>query len=56
MLKPDTADLELLMKQVADGHLRVAVERVFPLADAAKALAQSGAGHVRGKLVVSIDQ
>ncbi len=56
MLKPDSADLELLMKQVADGHLRVAIERVFPLADAPKALAQSRSGHVRGKVVVSIDQ
>jgi NADPH:quinone reductase-like Zn-dependent oxidoreductase len=55
MLKPDTADLELLMKQVAAGHLRVAIEHAYPLADAAKALAQSRAGHVRGKVVVAID-
>ncbi len=33
----------------------VAVERVFALGDAAQALAHSRAGHVRGKLVVSID-
>ncbi|MGB3428205.1 MAG: zinc-binding dehydrogenase, partial [Burkholderiaceae bacterium] len=56
MLKLDSADLELLMKQVADGHLRVAIERVFPLAVAPKALAQSRSGQVRGKVVVSIDQ
>jgi NADPH:quinone reductase-like Zn-dependent oxidoreductase len=55
MLKLDTADLELLMKQVAAGHLRVAVEHAYSLADAAKALAQSRAGHVRGKVVVAID-
>lgn len=55
MLKLDTADLEFLMKEVAVGHLRVAVERAFPLADAARALVQSRAGHVRGKLVVAID-
>ena len=55
MLKPDPADLELLMQQVAAGHLRVAVERAFPLVDAAQALMQSRAGHVRGKIVVAID-
>ena len=55
MLKLDTADLELLMKQVAAGHLRVAIEHAYPLADATKALAQSRAGHVRGKLVVAIE-
>ena len=56
MLKPDADDLELLLKQVAAGHLRVAVERTFPLADAANALVQSRTGHVRGKVVVAIDQ
>jgi NADPH:quinone reductase-like Zn-dependent oxidoreductase len=56
MLKLDSDDLELLMKQVAAGHLRVAVERTFPLADAASALVHSRAGQVRGKVVVAIDQ
>ncbi|HEX5638609.1 MAG TPA: NAD(P)-dependent alcohol dehydrogenase [Burkholderiaceae bacterium] len=56
MLKPDANDLELLMKQVAAGHLRVAVERAYPLASAADALVQSRAGQVRGKVVVAIDQ
>lgn len=55
MLKLDRADLEALMQQVAAGNLRVAVERVFSLGDAAQALAHSRAGRVRGKLVVSID-
>jgi NADPH:quinone reductase-like Zn-dependent oxidoreductase len=55
MLKLDGADLEALMQQVAAGSLRVAVERVFSLGDAAQALAHSRAGQVRGKLVVSID-
>ncbi|MDH4114400.1 MAG: NADP-dependent oxidoreductase [Burkholderiaceae bacterium] len=55
MLKPVAADLEQLMAQLAAGHLRVAIERSFPLADAAQALALSRAGHVRGKVVVAID-
>jgi NADPH:quinone reductase-like Zn-dependent oxidoreductase len=56
MLKLDGADLEALMQQVAAGSLRVVIERVFSLGDAAQALAHSRAGHVRGKLVVSIDE
>ncbi|MGZ8253835.1 MAG: zinc-binding dehydrogenase, partial [Burkholderiaceae bacterium] len=56
MLKPGGDDLELLMKQVAASHLRVAVDRTVPLADAANALLQSRAGQVRGKVVVAIDQ
>ena len=55
MLKLVPADLELLMKQLAAGHLRVAIERTFPLAAAAQALALSCAGHVRGKVVVAIE-
>jgi NADPH:quinone reductase-like Zn-dependent oxidoreductase len=55
MLKPHRADLEELMRQVAAGTLRVVVERTFSLGDAAQALIHSRAGHVRGKLVVSID-
>jgi NADPH:quinone reductase-like Zn-dependent oxidoreductase len=55
VLKPATADLELLMKQLAAGHLRVAIERTVPMADAAQALLLSRAGQVRGKLVVAID-
>jgi len=55
MLKLDGADLEDLMHQAAAGTLRVAVERAFALGDAAQALIQSRAGHVRGKLVVAID-
>lgn len=56
MLKLDANDLDLLMKQVAAGHLRVAVERTYPLAQAAEALVHSRTGQVRGKLVVAIDQ
>jgi NADPH:quinone reductase-like Zn-dependent oxidoreductase len=55
MLKLDGDDLEALMEQVAAGSLRVVVERAFALDDAAQALVQSRAGHVRGKLVVSIE-
>ncbi len=55
MLKLNPADLEWLMQQLAAGALRVAIMRTYPLAEAAAALEQSRAGHVRGKLVVAID-
>lgn len=55
MLKVQRADLDSLMQQLAAGHLRVAVERTYPLAEAAQALERSRAGQVRGKLVVAID-
>jgi NADPH:quinone reductase-like Zn-dependent oxidoreductase len=55
MLKVERTDLESLMQQVAAGHLRVAVERAYPLKDAAQALAHSRSGQVRGKVVVAID-
>lgn len=55
MLKLVPADLQQLVQQLAAGHVRVAVERTYPLADAAQALAASRAGHVHGKLIVAID-
>lgn len=55
MLKLNPADLEWLMQQLAAGALRVAIMRTYPLAQAAAALEQSRAGHVRGKLVVALD-
>jgi NADPH:quinone reductase-like Zn-dependent oxidoreductase len=55
MLTLDRARLDALMRLLASGALRVAIEKVYPLADAARALADSRAGRVRGKLVVAID-
>jgi NADPH:quinone reductase-like Zn-dependent oxidoreductase len=56
MLSPaeDGADLVALAELVADGSLRPAVERVFELDDAAKAIEHLEAGHARGKLVVRV--
>jgi NADPH:quinone reductase-like Zn-dependent oxidoreductase len=55
MLKLNPADIEWLMQQLATGAVRVAVARSYPLAEAAAALEESRAGHVHGKLVVTID-
>jgi NADPH:quinone reductase-like Zn-dependent oxidoreductase len=55
MLKLNPADLEWLMQQLGSRALRVAIMRSYPLSEAATALEQSRAGHVHGKLVVTID-
>lgn len=53
-VKPSTADLTVLAGLVDAGRLRVQVDRVFPLAQAADAHRLVEAGHVRGKVVLEI--
>lgn len=47
-------DLAALAALVEDGRLRPVVDRTFPLADTAKALASYGEGHTAGKVVVTV--
>ena len=44
----------MLTEAVADGSLRVLVERTYPLREAAEAHRQLKAGHVTGKLVLTV--
>jgi NADPH:quinone reductase-like Zn-dependent oxidoreductase len=53
MGSPTPQKLAALADQVAAGTLRVEVQQVFPLADAAAALAAFQAG-TRGKLVLEV--
>ena len=48
------AQLEEIAGLVARGQVRVNIERVFPLAEAAAALAESQSGHTRGKIVLLV--
>ncbi len=48
------ARLELIAGACDDGRLRVPVDRSFPFADAAAALARSASGRARGKIVLEI--
>jgi NADPH:quinone reductase-like Zn-dependent oxidoreductase len=48
-----SADLRALLDLVEAGTLRPVVDRVFPLADTAKAMSHLADGHVRGKVVVT---
>ena len=49
-----TPDLEALAALAESGRLRPAVERTYPLQQAAAALTQIETGHTRGKLVLTI--
>jgi NADPH:quinone reductase-like Zn-dependent oxidoreductase len=48
------AYLTPLAEMVADGRLRAAVQRTYPLEDAAQALVDFTEGHTLGKLVISV--
>ena len=47
-------DMNWLLKQVTDGHLRVVIDRTYALEDIAQAHNYSETGHVKGKLVVKV--
>jgi NADPH:quinone reductase-like Zn-dependent oxidoreductase len=53
--RPSGYDLAEMSDLIADGRLRPHVEEAFPLARAADALERLEAGHVRGKLVLTVD-
>jgi NADPH:quinone reductase-like Zn-dependent oxidoreductase len=53
-VRPSTADLEALGALADEGVLTVEVAQTFDLADAADAHRASEAGHVRGKIVVTV--
>ncbi|WP_017597505.1 NAD(P)-dependent alcohol dehydrogenase [Nocardiopsis lucentensis] len=52
--KPDPDDLAALTRLIEDGHVAPVVDRVHPLDRAAGALADQGAGHRRGKTVLTV--
>jgi NADPH:quinone reductase-like Zn-dependent oxidoreductase len=54
LARPRGADLEELGELLEAGTVRPVVDRTYPLADVADALRHWGAGHARGKTVVTI--
>jgi NADPH:quinone reductase-like Zn-dependent oxidoreductase len=48
------ADLEVLAAMFEAGTLKPVIERTYPLVDAASAIETVEAGHVHGKLVVTV--
>ncbi|CAB4866704.1 unannotated protein [freshwater metagenome] len=51
-VRPDAMQLQGLVDLVADGRLRVDIEKTFPLAQATQAHLLQETGHVRGKIVL----
>jgi NADPH:quinone reductase-like Zn-dependent oxidoreductase len=52
MVEPDRAGLDVLSAHALEGELRVLVDRVFPLAEAAQAHKLGEEGHTTGKLIL----
>ena len=54
-VRPSGYDLAEMSELIADGRLRPHVEETFPLERVAEAMERLESGHVRGKLVLTID-
>lgn len=54
--KHSQADLLVLKELVEAGQLVPVIDRRFPLAQAAEAMRYHGAGHARGKVIITVDQ
>ncbi|WP_426505839.1 NADP-dependent oxidoreductase [Dactylosporangium sp. McL0621] len=52
LVEPDRAGLDVLAGHALEGEIRVLVDRVFPLAEAAAAHESGESGHISGKLVL----
>ncbi len=46
-------DMAELLAAIADGHIRVVLEQIYPFEEAVAALEKTETRHVRGKLVVT---
>jgi NADPH:quinone reductase-like Zn-dependent oxidoreductase len=53
--KPSRQDLEIIRKLVETGKVIPCIDRRYPLEQAAEALRYLGAGHARGKVVITMD-
>ena len=54
LAKGNTEDLTVLQKLLAAGRIAPVIERTYSLADAPEAFRYLGAGHARGKLVITV--
>lgn len=52
--KPNTSDLEFLLKLATEGAIRPVIDRRYPLCEAAEAVRYVAEGHARGKVVIHI--
>jgi len=53
--KPNQNDLIFIKELFEDGKVKSIIDRQYPLSEAAEALRYLGAGHARGKVVISVE-
>lgn len=53
-VEPNKKDLASVTELVAEGKLEPVIDRRYPLSEAAEALRYLGAGHARGKVVITM--
>jgi NADPH:quinone reductase-like Zn-dependent oxidoreductase len=53
---PTQEDLAFVKELLEAGKVKPVIDRRYPLPEAAEALRYMGEGHIRGKVVITIDQ
>jgi len=56
MAKSSAADLDVITGLLAAGKIRPVIDRSFPLSEAAEAMRYLDAGHVKGKIVLTVSE
>ncbi|MBW4330390.1 zinc-binding dehydrogenase [Stakelama sp. CBK3Z-3] len=54
-VRANGGQLEAIGRLLDDGTIRVAIDNAFPLADARKAHERAAKGHIRGKIVLTVN-
>lgn len=52
--KPNTDDLDYVIRLVEEGKLKPVIDRTYPLAETAEAIRYQSEGHVTGKVIIEI--
>ncbi len=53
-VKANASDMEWMTGRIAEGRIKLFIEKVFPLEQCREALALSEAGRTKGKIVLKI--
>ncbi|MBC8233279.1 zinc-binding dehydrogenase [bacterium] len=53
--KPNTDDLDSLIKLIETGKVKPILDKIYPLSKAAEALRYFEAGHAKGKVVITLE-
>ena len=54
LVSPNHEDLVVLKDMIEAGTVTPVLDRIYPLSGTAEAIGQVGAGHARGKVVISV--